>query len=44
MTTTIDNLAPDALWQPIQLLLPASPPRYGGRPRVDDHACLAGII
>jgi transposase len=25
-------------------LLPTPPRRYGGRPRVDDRACLAGII
>ena len=25
-------------------MLPTPPRRYGGRPRVDDRACLAGII
>jgi hypothetical protein len=28
----------------IQPLLPTPPPRYGGRPRVDDRAALAGIV
>src|SRR6266542_5906140 len=32
MTTTIDDLVPDQLWQAIQPLLPAPPPRYGGLP------------
>jgi transposase len=27
-----------------QTQLPALLPRYGGRPRVDDRACLAGIV
>ncbi|HSK37592.1 MAG TPA: IS5 family transposase [Actinomycetota bacterium] len=44
MTTTIDDLVPDPLWQAIQPLLPTPPPRYGGRPRIDDRAALAGII
>ena len=44
MTTTADTLAPDALWRAIESLLPIPPPRSGGRPRVDDGACLAGII
>jgi transposase len=30
--------------QAIQPLLPAPAPRYGGRPRVDDRAALAGIV
>jgi transposase len=41
---TIDELVPEQLWQAIQLLLPTLPRRYGGRPRVDDRACLAGIV
>ena len=35
---------PEQLWQAIQPLLPPPLPRYGGRPRVDDRAALAGII
>jgi transposase len=42
--TTIETLVSEQLWQAIQLLLPAPPPRYGGRPRVDDRAALAGIV
>jgi transposase len=44
MMTTADILVPDHLWHAIQPLLPTSPPRYGGRPRVDDCAALAGIV
>jgi hypothetical protein len=44
MITTIDDLVPDTLWQTIQPLLPTPPRRYGGRPRIDDRACLAGIV
>jgi transposase len=44
MTTTADALVPDILWQAIQPLLPTPPPRYGGRPRINDRAALAGII
>jgi transposase len=44
MTPTIDTLVPELLWQAIQPLLPTPPRRYGGRPRVDDRACLAGIV
>jgi transposase len=32
------------LWQAIQSLLPTPPRRYGGCPRVDDRAALAGIV
>jgi Putative transposase of IS4/5 family (DUF4096) len=42
--TTIDTLVPEQLWQAIEPLLPPPPPRYGGRPRVDDRAALAGIV
>src|SRR5918995_1791898 len=42
--TSIETLVPERLWQAIQPLLPTPPPRYGGRPRVDDRACLAGIV
>jgi hypothetical protein len=42
--TTIATLVPEQLWQAIQPLLPAPPPRYGGRPRVADRAALAGIV
>jgi len=38
-------LLPDALWNEIEPLLPAHPPKpQGGRPRVEDRACLTGII
>jgi transposase len=38
-------LLPDALWDLIEPLLPALPPRLtGGRPRVPDRACLTGIL
>jgi transposase len=39
MTTTAQQL-----WQTIQPLLPTPPRRYGGRPRIDDRAALAGIV
>src|SRR5687767_5579652 len=39
------ELVPDALWEIVQPLLPAEPPKpQGGRPRVSDRACLRGII
>ena len=39
------KLVPDVLWEEIQPLLPAEPPKpKGGRPRVSDRACLTGII
>ena len=44
MTPTADTLVPEQLWQAIQPLLPAPPRRYGGRSRLDDRACLAGIV
>jgi transposase len=44
MTTAIETLVPEQLWQAIQPLLPIPPRRYGGRPRVDDRAALAGIV
>jgi transposase len=44
MTPTADTLVPEQLWQAIQPLLPAPLPRYGGLPRVDDRAALAGIV
>ena len=44
MTPTTETLVPDRLWQAIRPLLPRPPPRFGGRPRVDDRACLAGIV
>jgi transposase len=38
-------LVSDELWEVIQPLLPAEPPKpKGGRPRVSDRAALAGII
>ena len=39
-----ETLVPERPWQAIQPLLPTPPRRYGGRPRVDDRACLAGIV
>jgi transposase len=42
--TSIETLVPERLWQAIQPLLPTPAPRYGGRPRVDDRAALAGIV
>jgi transposase len=44
MTPPANTLVSEQLWQAIQPLLPTPPRRYGGRPRVDDRACLAGII
>ena len=38
------DLVPGQLWPAIQPLLASPPRRCGGRPRVDDHACLAGIV
>jgi transposase len=39
------SLLPDALWDLIQPLLPPSPHRpNGGRPRLQDRACLTGIL
>ncbi len=38
-------LVSDELWTMIEPLLPPAPPKpKGGRPRVPDRACLAGII
>src|ERR671916_1953000 len=38
-------LVPDELWAVVEPLLPPEPPKpKGGRPRVPDRACLAGII
>jgi transposase len=44
MTPTIQTLVPDDLWRVIQPLIPPPPRRFGGRPRVDDRAALAGIV
>src|SRR6266702_6340149 len=44
MTPIADTLVSEQLWQAIQPLLPTPPRRYGGRPRVDDRTCLAGIV
>ena len=39
------SLIPEELWREIQPLLPVhKPDPRGGRPRVPDRACLAGII
>jgi transposase len=38
-------LVSDALWERVEPLLPPEPPKpKGGRPRIPDRACLAGII
>ena len=38
-------ILPDGLWNIIQPLLPAEPPKpHGGRPRVPDRAALTGIL
>ncbi len=38
-------LVPDELWAVVDPLLPPEPPKpKGGRPRIPDRACLAGII
>jgi len=38
-------LLPDALWNLIQPMLPSPPHKpKGGRPRLPDRACLAGIL
>jgi hypothetical protein len=44
MTPTANTLVSEQLWQAIQPLLPTPPRRYGGRPRIDDRACLTGIV
>jgi transposase len=46
MTSLVDRLLPEALWQHIQPLLPAAPPRSrGGVPRrVPDRTCVAALI
>jgi transposase len=44
MTPTVETLVPDDLWRVIQPLIPPPPRRFGGRPRVDDRAALAGIV
>ena len=39
------TLVPDKLWNEIEPLLPRKRPKpLGGRPRVDDRACLTGIV
>jgi transposase len=41
----ITPLVSDELWAIVAPLLPAEPPKpKGGRPRIPDRACLAGII
>jgi len=41
----VQELVDDELWDIIQPLLPARPPRpKGGRPPSDDRACLTGIL
>ncbi len=46
MTSLVDRLLPDELWQRIQPLLPAPPPRpRGGVPRrVPDRNCVAALV
>src|SRR5919198_3031582 len=45
MTSLVDRLLPDGLWQRIQPLLPAPParPRGGVPRRVPDRNCVAGL-
>lgn len=39
------SLVPDELWAAVQPLLPPERPKpKGGRPRIPDRACLAGIL
>ena len=39
------TLVSDRLWNEIRSFLPPEPPKpKGGRPRVDDRACLTGIV
>jgi transposase len=39
------ELVTDELWETIEPLLPAEPPKpQGGRPRIDDRAALTGIV
>src|SRR5215218_5110937 len=46
LTSLVDRLLPEELWQHVQLLLPAPPPRpRGGVPRrVPDRNCVAGLV
>jgi transposase len=46
MTSLVDRLLPEELWQHVQLLLPAPPPRpRGGVPRrVPDRNCVAALV
>jgi transposase len=46
MSTLVDRLLPDALWQRIQPLLPPAPSRRrGGVPRrIPDRNCVAALI
>ena len=38
-------ILPDELWDVIDPLLPAEPPKpKGGRPRIPDRACMTGIL
>ena len=42
---TVDRLVPDELWEAIEPLLPKHrPSAKGGRPRLSDRKCLAGIV
>lgn len=39
------DLLPEVLWEEVRPLLPAHPrSEKGGRPRVDDRACLTGLL
>ena len=45
MGLTARNLVSDELWQIVEPLLPAEPPKpKGGRPRLRDRAALCGIV
>jgi transposase len=46
MSSLVDRLLPDALWQRIQPLLPPAParPRGGVPRRVPDRNCVAALV
>ena len=45
MLGVVDEWVPDALWELVEPLLPARPPReLGGRPRADERAVFATVL